>query len=170
MHSSQPQREPRGIGLICVLPHSAGPPRSPRKWRQQIAAPQRAPRGGGRRQEGGGREEAGGEEETRPECSIQNEYPTKGGLGTITQGRTQPMCNKWHNQVAIPLRINIRWTSQEPTKMATAAQLAAFLGTSDSTSAGPPRSPQGRRASCFFPLRPPAGQRQALRLRSSAMR
>ena len=51
--------------------------------------------------------------------------------GTDTQGRTQPVCNKWHHQVVFPIQLNIRWTSQEPTKVVTIEQFAS------------PREPRG---------------------------
>ena len=83
----------RGQGPVWtpVGPRPGGPLRNPRKLRQlRRSQPPKAPRGRGRRQEGGvGRRAGGGE--TRPQCSVQNEYPTKGGLGKAIWGKSKSL-------------------------------------------------------------------------------
>ena len=55
-------------------------------------------------------------------CSSQHEYPTQEGW---EQKLPRDVPNHGQHQVALPKRLNICWTSQEPTKVATVAQVAA---------------------------------------------
>ena len=161
LRSSQPPREPRGLSWMCVSHHSAGPPRNQRKWRQlRSSQPRKEPRG-----PDGVRvatDSAGPPRSPRKWRQLRSSQPPReprgpDGIPVATDSAGPPRSpRKWRRLrssqapgTARPRchlrRTSLRWPSQEPTIVATVAQLAAprearpRLVCVRRDSAGPPR-------------------------------